>query len=217
MSTPVIDAPKQQRGQARRTALVEAGLQVFLEKGYAGASLDDVIARAGGSRRNVYEWFGGKEALFGEVVKLAIGEILASLSAPELKDMEPREALVAIGRTFVETLISPRVLALYRVVVAESGRFPELGRAFFEAGPARAYERLAADLRAWEAQGKLVVRDADAAARLLLEMMKADVQMRLLFEPEPAPDPAAITAQVELAVDMILTGIAAPTAPRQRG
>jgi len=206
--------PKQERGQARRALLVETACEVFLEKGYGGASLDDIIAKAGGSRRNVYEWFGGKEALFAAVVHEAIGEILASLSAPELETQEPREALIAIGRTFVETLVSPRVLALYRVVVGESGRFPELGRAFFEAGPKRAYQRLAADLRAWGAQGKLAVPDADLAARLFLEMMKADVHMQLLFEPEAPVDRAAIAAQVELAVDMLLTGIAPPAGRR---
>jgi len=210
------EMPKQERGQARRALLVETATQAFLEKGYGGASLDDIIAKAGGSRRNVYEWFGGKEALFAAVVGEAIGEILSSLSAPELEAREPRDALIAIGRTFVETLVLPRVLALYRVVVGESARFPELGRAFFEAGPKRAYERLAADLRAWEAKGKLSVPDADLAARLFLEMMKADVHMRLLFEPGTPPDRAAIAAQVELAVDMLLTGIAAP-AGRRRG
>jgi len=202
------ERPKQERGQARRALLVEAASELFLERGYEATSLDEIIARAGGSRRNVYEWFGGKEALFAAVVENGCAQILESLIVPDFANVEPRPALVSIGQRFMKALTEPRMLGLYRVIVAEGGRFPELGRAIFNFGPKQGYERLAANLRAWDDQGRISVRDPDMAARLMLEMMKGDMHMRLLFEPENQPDANEINYQVELAVDIILHGIA---------
>mgnify|MGYP003604412644 CR=1 FL=1 len=208
MPPATAERPKQERGQARRALLVEAARELFLERGYEATSLDEIIAKAGGSRRNVYEWFGGKEALFAAVVESACEQILDSFIVPDLANVEPRTALISIGQRFMEALSDARMLGLYRAVVSEGGRFPELGQALFNFGPKQGYERLAANLQAWNAQGKISVRDPDVAARLLLEMMKGDVHMRLLFEPENPPDSNAITSQVELAVDIILHGIA---------
>jgi AcrR family transcriptional regulator len=208
MPSATAERPKQERGQVRRALLVESASELFLERGYEATSLDEIIARAGGSRRNVYEWFGGKEALFAAVVESARVQILDSLIAPDLTNVEPRTALISIGKRFMEALSAPRMLGLYRVIVAEGGRFPELGRVFFNFGPKQGYERLAANLRAWNAQGKISVRDPDVAARLLLEMMKGDMHMRLLFEPENPPDAETINIQVEMAADIILHGIA---------
>ncbi len=136
---------RQTRGMQRRAAILSAATDVFLEQGYKGARLDEVIRRSGGSLATLYAEFGGKEGVFAAIIAGICDEIIASL--PDLDGPSvhpPEEVLLTFARTYVGLLLAPISLALYRVVIAESARFPQLGRAVFEAGPAIASARLGA-------------------------------------------------------------------------
>ncbi len=199
--------PKQERGERRRSQIIEAATKLFLEKGFARTSLDEVILTAGGSRRDIYTWFGNKEALFGAVVSEVSEEILKNIDAMKLADAKPREALIQFGKRFVEIIISPHAIALHRVVAAESGAYPELGKSFFAAAPGKSYNQLANDLERWRDEGLLDVGNAPLAARFLLEAMKGDLLMRAMFLNQQ-PSSAEIDETVTAAVDAALFGMA---------
>lgn len=203
----VSSEPRSPRGQARREAIIKAAIEVFLERGYEGTSLDMVIERAGGSRRTIYEAFGNKEGLFGAIVAQVCSDILGKLAALDESAETPEAALTSIGATFLGVLISPHVLALYRVVVAESARFPELGATFLRFGPDAAYTRLGVYLREQTKAGALMIEDPETSARQFLESVKGDLHLRALLQPERLPAQAEIERQVQVAIAVFLRGV----------
>jgi len=189
------------KGARRRAAMLAAATQVFLEKGFGGATLDDVIARSGGSRATLYEHFGDKEGLFAAI----IGDLCARMAAPFdiAQQKNPWTVLTALGRTYMTMLMTPANLALYRMVVAESRRFPRLAAEVFAAGPETLAVRLTAYLRA-----ELRVRTADRAARIFLEMVKGDLHTRALFGVGPRATKKDIDTCVREAVRIFCDGLA---------
>lgn len=201
-----VAAQKPSRGEMRRAAIVAAATDVFLEHGFGAATLDDVVRRAGGSRATLYENFGSKEGLFAAIIARQCDLIVAPLKALSEDDGAPEDVLAAVGRRFMDILMSPRGLGLYRMVSAEAARFPALGAQVFACGPKAAADRLAVYLRAQVEAGTLSVPDADLAARHFLEMVKGDLHTRALFNVAPAPKSAEIDACVKSAVAIFLTG-----------
>lgn len=181
---------------------------MFLEHGYEGARLEEVIRRSGGSLATLYAQFGGKEGLFAAIIAGICEEIVAGLPGLEERAVQtPEEALFAFTKTYLKGLLTPVSLALYRIVISESARFPELGRAVFEAGPAAAAERLAGYLRLQTERRLLVIPDPGLAARQFLEMVKGDLHFRALLGLRPAPSRKDIDACVALATQIFLNGI----------
>ncbi len=197
------------RGLQRRAAILKAATDVFLEHGYEGTRLEEVIRRSGGSLATHYAQFGGKEGLFAAIITDICEEIVASLpKLDEPASETPEEALFAFASTYLGLLLTPVSLALYRVVIGESARLPELGRAVFEAGPAVATARLAAYLRQQTERGILVVTDPDLAARHFLEMVKGDLHFRALLGSHTLPSIEEVDACVRTATRTFLDGVA---------
>src|SRR3954470_861483 len=132
------------RGERRRAAILAAAGAIFLDRGFERATLGAIIARSGGSRATIYAEFGGKEGLFAAIIDELCGNLVGRLAETEVADAPLEETLRAFGRAFMEVLMSPVGLALYRTVIAESVRFPRLGEAVYRAGPLAGSARLAA-------------------------------------------------------------------------
>lgn len=190
------------RGEKRRAAILAAATQVFLAKGFAAATLDDVIAQSGGSRATIYEQFGGKEGLFAAIIAAYCERITVPLAAALVADRPPADVLTEFGRRFVQTILEPESLSLFRVVAAEAERFPKLGRQVFEAGPEASARVLAAYLK------QRGVKKPDTTARIFLEMIKGDLHTRALFAVGPMPSSRGVTAVVRDAVRVFVAGTA---------
>jgi TetR/AcrR family transcriptional repressor of mexJK operon len=197
------------RGEKRRARRVQAARAVFLERGFEGATLDQVIAVSGGSRATLYEQFGDKEGLFAAIVGEICDDIQAPLAGGIGSDRDPTTALQAFARRFMRRLMEPESLALYRLVIAESRRLPELGRRVFTAGPERAAQALGDYLRAQGRAGTLRVRDPELSARIFLEMIKGDLHTRALFGAGKPPSAGEIEATVREAVRLFFSGLRA--------
>jgi TetR/AcrR family transcriptional repressor of mexJK operon len=198
------------RAEVRRAAILAAATEVFLEKGFAGATLDDVIAKAGGSRATLYAQFGNKEGLFAAIIADVCDHMVRALDAAIEAGRPPAHVLRAFGVRFATAFLRPASIALFRVAAADGVRFPELGRRVFAAGPVMAAERLGAYLAGANRRGELTMRDPAMAARIFLEMITGDLHKRALFGVPPAPAAAEIEATVAAAVTIFLTGCARP-------
>jgi AcrR family transcriptional regulator len=147
------DTDSEPRSVRKRRAIVEAATTVFLRKGYLGTSMDEIAALAGVSKQTVYKHFADKERLFSEIVRSTVDEVAEGVFGEviRLEDTGDVEAdLRDLARRQLTAVMQSRLLRLRRLVIGESGRFPELGRTFYERGPARtvatlgtAFERLA--------------------------------------------------------------------------
>ena len=158
------------RSARKRAAILEAARQVFLAEGFVGTSMDQVAATAAVSKQTVYKHFSDKEALFREVVMEVVRAREGGIAADFLSAGEGSvgEQLRPFARSFLRGVMQPDVLKLRRLVIGEVGRFPELGKAFYDLGPRRATGQLARALRRAAAQQGLSLEDADLAAEHLL-------------------------------------------------
>src|SRR5215216_1575114 len=149
-----LEHEDERRSARKRRAILEAATTLFLRKGYLGTSMDEIAARAAVSKQTVYKHFADKERLFAEIVTGTVDEASDPVQdeVRSLQDSGDLEAdLRDLGRRQLTKVMQPRLLALRRLVIAEAGRFPELGRVFYERGPGRTmatladtFERLAA-------------------------------------------------------------------------
>ncbi len=164
--------------------MIGAAGELFLAHGYAGVSIEMIVERTGGSYRDLYKEFGGKESLFLRVMSDLCSEVLAPLraaaSAKDQRDVPVEKVLLAIGKTVLRTVLSPRVLALHRLMISEAARFPELATTFFEMGPASANVALAEFLTARVASDGLLVHDPEVSAAIFLDMLINNLQLRML-------------------------------------
>lgn len=115
----------------KRSQIVEAALETFLELGYEGASMNLVAERAGVIKQTIYSHFQDKQSLFREVIaSLTVNYVQNALQKPELSD----KPLPAVLRKIAETILArhedPRHIRFVRTMVGEAERFPELAKLF---------------------------------------------------------------------------------------
>jgi TetR/AcrR family transcriptional repressor of mexJK operon len=194
------------RSLVKQQKILEMAAKLFLKNGYEGVSVDEVTRAAGGSKTNVYTYFGGKEGMFTAVVEYLMAARLQSFKELKVSDHPPEKALKEIGRTFLDIILDDHILALHRLIVAESARFPQLGRAWFAAGPEYVYRSVEGYLEAQQRVGRLRPGNPRRAAALFLDMITFDVHHRTLLGVTPRPGPAELDRLVEDAVDTFLHG-----------
>ncbi len=184
----------------KRRAILDGARGVFMAEGFGGASMDAIAEAAGVSKMTLYRYFDSKEALFAGGIEGLCERILARDPGAALEDLPPREALTGFARRLLATVYAPETLALHRVVVAESARFPELGRLFYDSGPGRNIAALADYLASRRGDPRLAINDPWKAAEQFSELVRGYTHLRLLLGIEDVPDAAAREALIAEAV-----------------
>lgn len=160
--------------------VVEGARDVFLHDGFEGASVDDIARAAGVSKATLYSYFPDKRLLFIEV---ATGECRRQ-SRDTLAEIDQSAPPEVVLRQAAERLmcvfLSDFGRSVFRVVVAETERFPELGRVFWQNGPGRAKASLVAYFETAVARGELKIDDLELAAAQFMELCKADLFARMI-------------------------------------
>jgi TetR/AcrR family transcriptional repressor of mexJK operon len=193
----------------KRQAVIEAAGDLFIAQGYGAVSMDAIARAAGVSKATLYAHFASKDKLFATIINeaclqnVAIGELL-----PEASD-DIAAALTGVGQRLLRFLLDTKPLAIHRVVIAESLRFPELGRAFYENGPVFFRRVFSAWLAAQEAAGRLAVPDPTMAADQFVGLLRAPgVFLRASLGLPPPPTDTEIDATVNAAVRTFLRAYA---------
>ncbi len=177
-----MTAQPQEIRKGRKFDQVMAGArEVFLGEGFEGASVDDIARAAGVSKATLYSYFPDKRLLFLEVAR---SECTAQASAALAMTDTARPAAEVL-RDSAERLVafytSEFGLRMFRIFVAESARFPDIGRAFYQSGPVMARGRMTDYLRAAVAKGELRIDDFDLAADQFHELCRANIFHRAIF------------------------------------
>jgi AcrR family transcriptional regulator len=163
--------------------ILAAAHAIFLDLGYAATSMDAVSRHAGISKATLYAYFDSKDALFTEMVKQGkhrLTEAVRSISAET--GIDGLEALRRAGQEFLRFATSPDALALFRTMIGETSRFPQLGGLIFNVGRSEVLEVFIEALRRCDAEGSLRVPDPEAAARQFMALVKSDLQLRCLLD-----------------------------------
>lgn len=194
------------RGEDRRSALLAAAAEIFFERGYAATSIDAIIERAGGSKRNIYAQFGNKEGLFTAIVTQNADQALAALAIEEVSGQDLRDTLTTFGRQLMDIYLSPTVLGIYRMVVAEAQRYPDLVRAFYDRGPGRTTAGLTQVLERAVARGELASADPALHAEHFVGLIRDNHHLQVVLGLRPPPPPAERHQIVASAVELFLHG-----------
>lgn len=204
MNSPL--AAKTPKGQRRNQALITAATEIFLQYGFEGATLDMIIERAGGSRSTLYKNFGDKEGLFAAVIAAMIDDIFVEPNekTPLLDTIE--SILSFYGSRFLLNVLKPQSIGLYRLILGEYNRFPEISQAFFEQGPVKSYRLLSQKL-AQLPDVKVDEKTLLSISSRFLEMLKADVFITTFCVPDFKPSDDFIQQQITLSVDIIASYI----------
>ena len=191
---PASHLPPDKRGQ-----IMAAARAVFMEVGYANASMDVITRRAGVSKATVYAHFGSKAQLFGAMVSDECERRMKPGAPVEVAAATPEAGLIELGRRYADLLFSEGVLALGRLVAAESARQPDLAEAFYQAGPAVALETTTRFFEEMGKRGGLRVPEPRIAAELFLGAIRSDLYLRRFIglpNTSGEPDEAAIDRRV---------------------
>ena len=160
-----------QRGKDRKIRIKEVATHMFLSYGYEGTSVDEIMKQVGGSKTNLYNYFGGKEGLFNDVVQALCEDVLASLKSLKVDNLDLRSALLSIGHRLLAMILDERHVAFQRLVIAESGRFPTMAKIWFESGPEASRKIIARCIQIHQANGSLRHSDPFLIATLFHDMI----------------------------------------------
>lgn len=208
--------PLSHDGGAKRRQIMDGARTVFLNEGFDGASMNDIARVAGVSKGTLYVYFDSKEQLFEALIRedrKQQAERLVFCGEPG----DARELLCGFGRRLIEMMTRPEMIAHVRIVIAATGKFPRLGRAFYEAGPCHGVANLESQLRKLMAAGALEIPDPERAARQFIDMCKSGIFNAVLFGAVETVSSDEIDRNVESAADVFLRAYGVQPEQKARG
>src|SRR3954465_1744208 len=156
MTAPPRRARSDADRQAKERAILDAALDVFAESGFAPARLEEVAARAGVAKGTIYLYFPSKQALFKALIRTGIGAPIEAAGAEAAALDLPFEAVVrGLFARMRHEILATRRKEIIRLVIAESGRFPELAEFYYREVVARGMALLRAAAERAVARGEL--------------------------------------------------------------
>lgn len=194
-SAPV--GKRAQRKVERRAAILEIAQQSFLDQGYDRTTMSGIAEAMGGSKGTLWSYFESKEALFEAVIDRAAAHFRTDLVAALDPKGHPETALRRFSETFIRKITGADAIALHRIVVGESPRFPELGRIFYARAPGVVRALLATYIETQMEAGLLRRGDPLKAAGMLLALCDGGHHKRVLWGVEHYDD---ATAKEEAAI-----------------
>lgn len=193
-SSEAAEEPRRGRGRPQlrsdeetRALILEAARREFAHSGYAATSMENVAKGAGVSTRTLYRLLPNKATLFEAMVTQRIDDFVSvvRLRACDGTDVEAQltEALIV----FADLILDSEVIAIQRLILADSDKFPDIAETFFRKAIARTQETLANWLRVQQKRGAIVLDDADTAAGMLLGMLVFQPQRSVMYAHLPPP------------------------------
>ena len=198
-----IRPPEVRKGR-KYDQVLQGARSVFMADGFEGASVDEIARVAAVSKATLYSYFPDKRLLFMEVANAECAR--QSAEAIDNIDMAapPRAVLGQAGRHFLRFLTSTFGQQIFRICVAESDRFPEIGQSFYKTGPEVMRAEMVAYFQEAEARGELRIEDKVLAADQFGELCKADVWARLIFGVSKSVGDVEIARVVDGAVETFM-------------
>ncbi|MGW8192221.1 TetR/AcrR family transcriptional regulator [Sphingomonas hankookensis] len=205
---------RRRRKETRPAEIAVAALQVFTEKGFAAARLEDVAERAGTAKGTIYLYYPTKEALFEAVVRDAFAPLLGQIGAALAEHATDCETLLRfVIRTMYRELIGTERREIMRLLIAESVRFPQLVEFYHREAISRGRALLGAVLARGVASGEF--RDCPATRHPEVVMGPAVLAgvWKLVFEPV---EPLDLETYADAHLDLVLSAIRSEPTRRVR-
>jgi len=196
---PLPPSPDQQR----RNEILEAAFDLFVERGYAGTSMDALADAADSHKRELYRLFASKKDLFREAVSLRCRHRLGNGDRND-SDVAPTVYLTHFGVRLIELIVTRRTIALQRAIIGDLDRHPKLGAWLMDAMMATAADVLVPKLRQWHRQGRMRVPEPREAAVEFIEAVAARFNTRALLGAAPPPSKREMAKHLNASIELFL-------------
>ncbi|HZF97458.1 MAG TPA: TetR/AcrR family transcriptional regulator [Pseudoxanthomonas sp.] len=207
-------APRRRRKDERPGEIAAAALQVFAEKGFAAARLDDVAKAAGVSKGTIYLYYPSKEALFEAVVLNAFGPLLEQASHAAIDtERSCEEVLGFVIGAMYRQIVATKRREIMRLVIAESSRFPHLVEFYHREAISRGKSIMSVILQRGVASGEFRDCLAIRHPEIVMGPVVLAVIWKLVFDPI---EPLDLEHHVQAHLDLILGGLRAHPARADR-
>ncbi len=198
------------RQRAKRQQIADAATRLFLAQGYASTSMDAITAAAKVSKQTLYSYFPTKVDLLAEVLNGASQQLFPSLPAPDHLDSveELHTVLMTFATQLTQTMLSAQGIAMFRLVLGEAFRVPELRERVQAALPRQLLSRVGRILSLAHDRGLICLPDPDLAPRLFLGPVMTYVALDGFLSTHPAAPPS--TETLSRLTDAFLTSVSVP-------
>ena len=206
VSRPGVGRPTRAQQEQRHEELLNIALDIFLERGFEQATMEEIAIQVGMSKRTVYARYEDKGALFKAAVRRAIERTTMpreALEAVATDDLE--ETLAAIARLRIVNVARPVATKLQRILSAQSYRFPELFNAAFEEGAGPTIRFLTDLFERFSKQGEINVTEPQRAAAAFLSLAVGG-PARIIVSGNKLDD-TEIEKHIRFAVGLFLVGV----------
>jgi TetR/AcrR family transcriptional regulator, mexJK operon transcriptional repressor len=219
LTTPPTDKARRHSGGRpshdeaikRDERLIAIAASMFMERGFEGTSIDAVAEAAGVGKATLYARYKDKGELFAAVLQRKIDRWLAQNETAEEATGSVEDVLLALARRTVAGALTPEAVAINRIVMAQSARFPSLAKLVHEQGWQRSNAAVAALLDRFARAGQIEVDDTAVAADLFLSLIIGRQTRMAMLGIET--DPEHVDQRVQAAVKLFLDGVR----PRPKG
>ena len=201
-----MDAAKKRKNTTHQK-IAAAALNLFLENGFTGTSMDDVAEKADVSKQTVYSHFENKEALFLEIMlhlmRPAGDKVQSAVTHPS--EVGLQDYLLTFALQQLAIVLTPQLMQLRRLVIGEAQRFPELGKTLHEAGPMRTVNSLAHAFKYYKKIGTFKGKDETTAAEFFNWILMGGPTNNVMLLGESAiPKSSSLNTHAEESVRIFL-------------
>jgi TetR/AcrR family transcriptional regulator, mexJK operon transcriptional repressor len=181
----------------RRAAILDIAREAFLQDGYSGTSMSRIAALVGGSKATLYSYFPSKKDLFVAVIDRETAGLFDRIFNLKVTAVDSQEAITELARRCLDGLLSDTIVSGYRLIIAEAGRFPEIGKTTYELAVRRGLERIARYFAKAIGEGTLRPCNPKEAADTFLDLTAGNLHTQRLWNSIEGLDDAALNAEAE--------------------
>jgi AcrR family transcriptional regulator len=189
----------------RRAAMLDVAHAAFLRDGYSGTSMSRIAAEIGGSKATLYAYFASKRALFEAVAERESEYLIDQLFRVTPSRGDFRADVTELTRRFLTVLVSDRMIAGHRLIIAESGRFPEIGRTAYALTVRRGLDRLAAYFQKAMDAGYVRPSSAIFAAEVFFDLAAGNLHKQRLWSVVQKVEAASIEIEARRIASIFLS------------
>jgi TetR/AcrR family transcriptional regulator, mexJK operon transcriptional repressor len=204
----VLEAGPRDRSADKRSSILNAAAEIFLNGGFLGTSMDEIAAKARVAKQTVYAHFSNKRDLFVAMVSALTNQASdrVHVGVPEFHEGDDlKRYLTDYAVRQLQIVLTPRIVRLRRLVISEVSRFPELGEALYSGGPGRAIITLAAIFEPLAESGVLAIRNPSlAASQFNWLVMSAPLNRAMLLGDDAIPSASELQKHAAESVQLFL-------------
>jgi len=196
--------PTQAEAERRHDALLRTAADLFIEHGLQGVSVDAIARAAGVAKRFIYARYADKGELFAAAIERLIEDRTGPLYAYEVRDEPVEEGLLEFARRLLDLALKPQTLALFRMLIREAPRFPQLARLDAELNRHKGLVAIARVLRIYAERGEIALGNLEMLAELFGVLVVRSAQHRALIL--GLEEPAHVERRLKAAIHLFLDG-----------